>query len=102
MKKGTVVWCNYNSGNQMSSYRKMRQLKIVKGPHQSKRHKQGEIIYARDLSDSKNLKVIKSFYVDKMKIIKSRTKTSEGLPPRRTSLSSNQSQYRPWWKSLSS
>ena len=102
MKKGTIVWCNYNSNNKMSSYRKMRQLKIVKGPHQSKRHKQGEIIYARYLSDSKNLKVIKSFYVDKMKIIKSRTKTSEGLPPRASSLSSNQSQYRPWWKSLSS
>ena len=86
----------------MSSNHKIRQLKIVKGPHQSKKHKQGKIVYAKDLTDSKNSKAIKSFYVDKMKIVKSRTKTSEGLPPRRTSLSSNQSQYRPWWKSLTS
>tara|TARA_Y100000817_G_scaffold57616_1_gene42669 strand:- start:1321 stop:1560 length:240 start_codon:yes stop_codon:yes gene_type:complete len=71
MKKGTVVWCNYNSGNQMSSYKKIRKLKIVKGPHQSKRHKQGQIIFANDLTDNKNYKAIKSFYVNKMKIVKS-------------------------------
>ena len=42
MKTGAIVWCNYNSNNKMSSNKKIRQLKIVKGPHQSKKHKQGK------------------------------------------------------------